>query len=103
MKIYYAHSMKIYDTTRESEELELIESKYPKAEIINPAELEYEDMKKYSLDPYIATRQAFYDYRRNIIKKASDSRDITFSNEETSATQFISAQEYIMRTSSRDK
>ncbi len=31
----------------------------------------YEEMKKYSLDPYIAARQAFYDYRRNIINNAS--------------------------------
>jgi phospholipid-binding lipoprotein MlaA len=32
----------------------------------------YENMKKHSLDPYITARQAFYDFRRNIIKKASD-------------------------------
>ncbi len=32
----------------------------------------YEDMKKYSLDPYSATKQAFYDYRRNFIKKSKD-------------------------------
>ncbi len=32
----------------------------------------YEDMKKYSLDPYIATRQAFYDYRRNVIRKVGE-------------------------------
>jgi len=30
----------------------------------------YEDLKKYSLDPYVATRQSFYDFRRNIIKRA---------------------------------
>jgi len=30
----------------------------------------YEDLKKYSLDPYVATRQSFYDFRRNVIKKA---------------------------------
>jgi phospholipid-binding lipoprotein MlaA len=30
----------------------------------------YEDMKKYSLDPYVATRQSFYDFRRNFVKKA---------------------------------
>ena len=32
----------------------------------------YEDMTKYSLDPYVAVRQAFYDFRRNVIKKASE-------------------------------
>lgn len=63
----------------------------------------YEDMKKYSLDPYIATRQAFYDYRRNIIKKSSDNRDVNFFNQNTSVTQPVSAQEYIMRTSNSDK
>ncbi len=30
----------------------------------------YEDMKKYSLDPYVATRQAFIDFRRNVIRRA---------------------------------
>lgn len=30
----------------------------------------YEDLKKYSLDPYSATRQAMYDFRRNKIKQA---------------------------------
>lgn len=30
----------------------------------------YEDMKKYSLDPYIATRQSYMDFRRNVVKKA---------------------------------
>lgn len=29
----------------------------------------YEEMKQYSLDPYVATRQAYYDYRRSIIEK----------------------------------
>ncbi len=29
----------------------------------------YEEMKQFSLDPYVATRQAYYDYRRNIIEK----------------------------------
>lgn len=28
----------------------------------------YEEMKRISLDPYVATRQAYIDYRRNIIK-----------------------------------
>lgn len=32
----------------------------------------YEDMKKYSLDPYVAVRQAFYDFRRNVIKRANE-------------------------------
>ena len=31
----------------------------------------YEDMKKYSLDPYVAVRQSFYDYRRNVVENAS--------------------------------
>lgn len=30
----------------------------------------YEDLKKYSLDPYVAMRQSFYDFRRNAIKRA---------------------------------
>lgn len=30
----------------------------------------YEDLKKYSLDPYVATRQSFYDFRRNFVKQA---------------------------------
>lgn len=29
----------------------------------------YEDLKRYSLDPYIAARQAYYDYRRTFIEK----------------------------------
>lgn len=37
----------------------------------------YEDMKKYSLDPYVATRQAFYDYKRNEVRK-SKGEDIDF-------------------------
>ncbi len=37
----------------------------------------YEDVKKYSLDAYIASRQAYYDYRRSIIKPA-DEREIDF-------------------------
>ncbi len=32
----------------------------------------YEEMKKFSLDPYVATRQSFYDFRRNIVKMAID-------------------------------
>ncbi|MEE4239839.1 MAG: VacJ family lipoprotein [Desulfopila sp.] len=32
----------------------------------------YEEMKKFSLDPYIATRQSFYDFRRNIVKMAAE-------------------------------
>ena len=31
----------------------------------------YEDMKKYSLDPYVAVRQSFYDFRRNFVEKAT--------------------------------
>jgi len=29
----------------------------------------YEDLKKYSLDPYIATRQAYFDYRRAFVDR----------------------------------
>lgn len=32
----------------------------------------YEDMKKYSLDPYVAVRQSFFDYRRNVIESARE-------------------------------
>jgi phospholipid-binding lipoprotein MlaA len=28
----------------------------------------YEDLKRYSIDPYVSLRQAFYDYRRNIVE-----------------------------------
>lgn len=28
----------------------------------------YEDLKKYSIDPYVSLRQAFYDYRRNRVE-----------------------------------
>lgn len=37
----------------------------------------YEDMKKYSLDPYVAVRQAFYDYRTNFVDQA-DQEEPTF-------------------------
>jgi len=30
---------------------------------------EYEDLKKAALDPYIALREAYYQYRQNKIKK----------------------------------
>ena len=59
-------------------------------------------MKKYSLDPYVATRQAFYDYRRNLIKRSSDKRDIIFSIETTSVSQPVSEMAYLMKKSSRD-
>ena len=29
----------------------------------------YEDLKKFSLDPYVATRQAMFEYRQNQIEK----------------------------------
>jgi phospholipid-binding lipoprotein MlaA len=29
----------------------------------------YEDLKRYSLDPYIAARQAYYDYRKALVEK----------------------------------
>ncbi len=32
----------------------------------------YEEMKKFSLDPYVATRQSFYDFRRNLVKLAAE-------------------------------
>ncbi len=40
----------------------------------------YDDIKKFSLDPYIAIRQAYYDYRRNKIKQQSskDSAPVDF-------------------------
>jgi hypothetical protein len=38
MKIYYAHSKKIYDGKREEKELAIIQNKYPSAEIVNPSE-----------------------------------------------------------------
>lgn len=37
----------------------------------------YEDLKKYSLDPYVAARQAFFDFRRNVVEKASE-EEISF-------------------------
>lgn len=30
----------------------------------------YEDLVKFSLDPYVSARQSFYDFRRNMVKKA---------------------------------
>lgn len=29
----------------------------------------YDDLKKYSLDPYVASRQAYYDYRQNLVER----------------------------------
>ena len=29
----------------------------------------YEDLKRYSLDPYVASRQAYFDYRRGLLKR----------------------------------
>ncbi len=31
----------------------------------------YEEIKKFSLDPYVAARQSFFDFRRNVIQRAS--------------------------------
>ena len=46
--IYYAHSKQIYGTTREAEELDHMERKYPEVTIINPGDLgELKDIKKY--------------------------------------------------------
>lgn len=39
MKIYYAHSKKIYYSKREKKELAIIRRRYPSAKIINPAGL----------------------------------------------------------------
>lgn len=36
----------------------------------------YDDMKKYSLDPYVAARQAYYDYRRTKIKMDGNQENI---------------------------
>lgn len=30
----------------------------------------YEDLKKFSLDPYVAARQSFFDFRRNVVDRA---------------------------------
>ncbi len=35
----------------------------------------YEDIVNFSLDPYVATRQSFYDFRRNIVKNGGDDSD----------------------------
>ncbi len=32
----------------------------------------YEDVKKYALDPYVATRQAYYEYRKSIIQSPDE-------------------------------
>ena len=46
--IYYAHSKLIYGTTREAEELDYMERKYPEANILNPGDLgELKGIKKY--------------------------------------------------------
>ncbi|MDX1701933.1 MAG: MlaA family lipoprotein, partial [Melioribacteraceae bacterium] len=36
----------------------------------------YDDMKKFSLDPYVAARQAYYDYRRARIMEGSTKKSI---------------------------
>ncbi len=35
----------------------------------------YEDVKKYSLDPYIAVRQAYYDYRNSLLLSTEEQED----------------------------
>jgi len=30
----------------------------------------YEEIKKFSLDPYVSARQSFYDFRRNLVERA---------------------------------
>jgi len=37
LKIYYAHSKRIYWSKREEKEIAVIQDKYPKAEIVNPS------------------------------------------------------------------
>ncbi|HKJ66309.1 MAG TPA: VacJ family lipoprotein, partial [Desulfopila sp.] len=32
----------------------------------------YEEIKKFSLDPYVAARQSFFDFRRNVVKRATN-------------------------------
>lgn len=32
----------------------------------------YEEIKKFSLDPYVAARQSFFDFRRNVVKRAGN-------------------------------
>ncbi|MHA2247634.1 MAG: hypothetical protein ACXADY_21980 [Candidatus Hodarchaeales archaeon] len=41
--IYYAHSMQIFHTRREEEELILIQSYFPDMTIINPSEIDPKD------------------------------------------------------------
>lgn len=40
MKVYYSHSMKLYGTKVEKEELAIIKKKFPHAKIINPPSFE---------------------------------------------------------------
>lgn len=48
MKVYYAHSMRIYNTEREAEELEYLHKTYGEENVINPANLRYgNDMPAY--------------------------------------------------------
>ena len=44
MKIYYAHPYVTYGSVKESEDLELIQKEFPKAEIINPRFIKPEDL-----------------------------------------------------------
>jgi len=48
----------------------LVDVSYYSTEKVNTLSLHpnvYEDLKKYSLDPYVASRQAYYEYRKTII------------------------------------
>jgi len=48
MKVYYSHSMKIYGTKAEKEEMEIIKKNFPNAEIINPPSFERNQRKRKS-------------------------------------------------------
>jgi len=46
MKVYYSHSMKLYGTKIEQEEIKIIEKNFPDAEIINPPSFERNPRKR---------------------------------------------------------
>jgi len=46
MKVYYSHSMKLYGTRAEKEEIGIIEENFPGAEIINPPSFERSPRKR---------------------------------------------------------
>lgn len=64
----YLHPMEYVDTTTAEEVA------YRATDRINTMSLSpevYEDVKKYSVDPYVATRQAYSEFRRNRIENGS--------------------------------